>query len=243
MKTTLLHRLLLVALVAAFSATASAQVTLYTTRSAFNAVTTSPSIITFEGIAPGGSATAYNDAVGVTLSGVQFVGTSSLGTAGELFIESASLDPARNWGTGDNLVGDRFGYYQTTGTPVGKITATLPSNTYAIGTDFMLAFTNGTRPASPVRFTVYVGSTGYDFDLISGADTTAFAGFVSTAPITSVEYRTMGINGLGSAYGALDNFTTATSAVPEPATTAAILGAVVLGGTILRRRAMRKLSQ
>ena len=186
-----------------------AVITSYMSPTAYNAAATgSPTLIDFGGIAPAGGAVSYFTPSGVTLSGVQFVGVDASGSYGkQLYIESASIpNPGRNWGTGDNLVGDRFGAAQVSGIPHGYIEANLPAGTYSVGTDFMLVHANGSRPSEQVLFDVWTGLTDTQFTLSSVANGVAFAGFVSDTPITKIQYRTLGVGGDNSPYGALDNF-------------------------------------
>jgi hypothetical protein len=200
---------------------AHASLIVFTDRSSFDAVSTSNTVIDFEGIAPAGG--LYDTCGSITQSGVQFVLKSGDGLArcGEGFVISSSYPPAGqwDWGTGDSLHGDRFGFFQSSGTPIGYIEAVLPANTYAVGTDYTLSYANGNRVGS-VLFDVLTGATDYQFTL--SVDTTlaaAFEGFISTDPITSLQFRTLGVNGDNSPYGGLDNFAIGTVAsVPEPGT-------------------------
>lgn len=188
-------------------------ISVYASRSEFTAATGNQSIIDFEGIAPPGAAVPFPGTSGITLQEVKFVGTAAWGCCGELYVVSDShgVGGVRDWGTGDSLGGDRFGYFQISGTPRGNIQAFLPANTYAVGMDFMLVYTNGAKPAETVLFNVWTGDTVSNFYLNSVANGPAFAGFISTAPITSIQYRTLGVGGENSAYGNLDNFTVASS--------------------------------
>jgi len=215
---------------------AHASLIVFTDRSSFVAAAASTSVIDFEGIAPAGG--SLDTCGSITLDSVHFVLTAGDGQArcGEGFVVSSSLPPAGqwDWGTGDFLNGDRFGYFQSSGTPIGYIEAFVPANTYAVGTDYTIRYASGVRSGS-VLFDVFAGATDYQFSL--SADTTlapAFEGFVSTDPITSIQFRTLGVNGDNSPYGGFDNFTTGTAAVPEPGTWGMIVGG--LGIVALARR-------
>jgi hypothetical protein len=205
-----MNKILLVVLCYFLTSPIYAGVTLYTQRTAFNQAVPAQVTIDFEGIAPAGQAVNGD----ITLDGITFVGFGASGQP-SLYVCSSSLPPpgSRDWGTGDTLVGDRFGYFQSSGIPVGYIQATLPPNTYAVGTDYMAVFSDFTKPSTPVLFTVNTIGTSQNFTLNTSPNSAAFAGFVSQSPITSIQYRTLGVSGTGSPYGALDNFTIGTGGV------------------------------
>lgn len=203
----------------------------FTDRSSFTAAAGNTSNIDFEGIAPAGG--IVDTCGSISLGGVHFVGAAAGGAVrcGGTFVGSSTLPPTGSWdwGTGDYLMGDRFGFFQSSGTPLGYLQAFLPANTYAVGTDFMVRDSDGIRSGN-VLFDVWVGGTDYQFTL--SADTTlaaAFAGFVSTDPIDSVQFRSLGV-GNNAPYGGWDNFTT-TSAAPEPNTLILLgISAGLIGG-------------
>ena len=191
---------IMLALLSIIPGPARAGISLYVDRVTFNnAVNNAGTVITFEGLTG-----AYQTCNGLTVAGVQFVGTAANGTCGALYVGSGS--DQRQLGTGDYLVGDRFGWFNSNGIPTGNIKATLPANVYAVGADYMLSSTDLSRPAGPVLFEVWTGSSKTEFTLETKDKATAFAGFISDTPITAVQYRTLGLGG-NSAYGILDNFT------------------------------------
>jgi hypothetical protein len=185
----------------------NADVVMLTSRDGFYAVTKNHIVLGFEGISESSSGGGFSG-TGLEVAGITFTGT---GGCGDPHLDVGPPSASTTWGTGDALFGDRFGFCQSSGIPVGNIEALLPTKTYATGTDFMLVHANGTSPSEPVLFSVYTGKTRRDFQLNSIANSAAFAGFISDTPITSVQFRTLGVNGDGSSYGALDNFIIANS--------------------------------
>ncbi|HXE61943.1 MAG TPA: PEP-CTERM sorting domain-containing protein [Bryobacteraceae bacterium] len=217
---------------------AQASLIVFTDRTTFlNAVGPNSSTIDFEGIAPAGG--AYDTCGTLVLDGVQFVGTSGDGRVrcGTTFVNSASLAPAGryDWGTGDSLMGDRFGFFQSSGTPIGNLRAILPANTYAVGTDYTIVHEDDGNRAGNVLFDVWIGGIDNQFTL--SADTTtaaAFEGFISTDPIDSIQYRVLGV-GSSAPQGGFDNFTTS-AATPEPNTLILLGMTAGLFGGIRKRR-------
>ncbi len=215
-----------------------AEIVVYTTRAGFYANTQNPQVTTFEGIAPAGG---YFDTCGnLTLNGVHFIGAAAGGAVrcGATLVTSSTysyLNAIFNWGTGDTLQGDRFGYFDSSGTPSGYLEAVLPVNTYAFGTDLTVTGTDGNR-VGQVQLDVWTGGT--DTQFIFTADTTtsaAFVGFVSTQAVDSFQFRTLGL-GASSQYGGFDNFTVASTGVaatPEPGTF--VLFGLGVCGAVIRR--------
>ncbi len=196
-----------------------AQVTLYTDRSHFLAATNNTINIDFSGLAATNSYKSYNSSHGVTLSGVKFVGNGPYGNI--LYVVDPGAAPAYyDWGSGavmDAVAG-------------GEIDVTLPAGITAVGSDIMsiLPFADS--------FQVNL-STGDSFTVNSSSfPNRAFAGFTSTADISSLTFYTNG----GSA-PVIDNFVFGNnSAVPEPGTYA-MLGALMLtvGGFLHRRQTVK----
>lgn len=212
----------------------------YTDRSSFLADAGNTSTIGFEGIAPvGGSVDTCGS---LSLGGVQFVGAAAGGQVrcGGTFVLSSSAPPSGwfDWGTGDSLGGDRFGYFQSSGTPLGYLQAFLPANTYAVGTDFWILYDTGVKSGN-VLFDVWVGGTDHQFTFSADTTlTTKFEGFISTDPIDSIQYRSLGV-GSNAPYGGLDNFTL-TSSAPEPNTLILLGLSVALAGGIRRIRILTR---
>lgn len=228
------------------SAGAAESATLYLDRTAWSNAVSGVQNIDFESIAPPGGSTDYSTPSGLTLDGVQFVGTlvasGELGsfTSNHLTVFDPAADPSRyDWGSGAVLGGPYSGV-DFQGEPVGYLGSfaiSLPTNTYAIGTDLMVSSTNGDHFGG-MAVTL---SNGDSVDIAaSDRPLRDFVGYISSTPIASLtisiddpfalppEFR----------YGLLDNFafsTAAPSQVPEPGSLATtILGAVVIA--FIRRR-------
>ncbi|HTP97602.1 MAG TPA: PEP-CTERM sorting domain-containing protein, partial [Burkholderiales bacterium] len=161
---------------------------------AFLAATTGDTNIDFNGIASAGSFVAYG-AGPLSLSGVTFTGN------GSMFV----IDPGYYgfpYGGGGFLNSDH-------GDP-NVITATLPSGVIAVGIDYGSLFSGG------ATFDITL-STGdifkFSTDGSTADGTLGFAGVVSTIPFASIAFAMP--DSLG--YNAIDNFTFAQAAVPEPA--------------------------
>jgi hypothetical protein len=194
-----------------------------------------------------GGSTDFSTPAGLTLDGVQFVGTlvasTELGpvTSNQSDrLRSGGIDPSRyDWGSGAVLGGPYSGI-DFQGEPVGyqgSFTITLPAGTYAFGTDLMVSNSNGDHLGG-MTVTLANGDT------VDIAETDRplrdFVGYISSTPIASLtisiddpfafppEFR----------YGLLDNFafsTVAPAQVPEPSSLAiTILGAVVIA--FMKRR-------
>jgi hypothetical protein len=183
--------------------------TVYTSRSAFDAAAGALTTITFDGIAAPGSFVNYGGGP-LTLSGATFT------TNGTLFV----IDPGYYGSAYPN-----GGFLNADYAGVDTITATVPSTT-AVGFDIgglagPQIFTIGTSDGGS-----FVLSTG---DSITGTNSLDFFGVTTSAPITSLT-----VTYADGSYGALDNFSFGTSAVPEPTTWAMILVGFGLAGAAVR---------
>lgn len=189
--------------------------TVYTSRAAFDAATTGPAIIDFNGITAANSFVIYN-AGPLTLSGVTFTGNGSMFVIGENYYSTAYPD-------GGYLNSD----YARSGT--NTIVAALPLGTTAVGFDF------GGLLGAPVTFNVTLSDgftwSGSSNGAISPLAPLEFIGFTSSTPLTSITIDMPD----GPSYNAVDNFTVA-SAVPEPASCALLLTGLGMLGAATRRR-------
>jgi hypothetical protein len=207
----------LVVSVCAMSSTASATIVFYTDESLFDAAATSLTSFGFNSLVTGSGSVTYDTAAGVTLDGVNFVGTT--GTAGNPYYLGA-VGPDYYFNDYNRIPGASSlqgpgtsnSFYAVTN---GVTTITLPSGTTAFGLvlyDVLIGDTTGAG-TDTVNLTAD-GSTG---SVVTPPFTgTAFLGFTSTTPITTVtltgtapnEFPTISSVSLGTA-GPV-------SAVPEP---------------------------
>jgi hypothetical protein len=179
-------------LVAVLPAEATAGITWFTDRAAFEASGTDLASITFENIA------APNDFAdvsgGLTLKGVSFSPDSS----SSLYVIDPAYTPEfYDWGSGAVLSA------QSANGGAAGINVTLPAGTTEFGSDIMTFLPY----ATPVIVTLVTGETFTaptdDFP------TRAFVGFISTTPISSLTFgASTNLN--------LDNVLVGPQAVPEP---------------------------
>ena len=184
-------------LLAGMSISASASVVQYTDQVSFSAATSSITTIGFEGIAPtNGDA---NENGGLTIGGATFVGTDNQFNGADLAVEDAPSGD--NWGSGDYLVGP---FFHSGG--FSRIDVMLPSGIYAVGSNIMFKFFNGTNytsgPASSFNIVLNGAGTIYTANTVAGYNSMAFTGFVSTTPITEITFYPQS----PSSNGVLDNF-------------------------------------
>jgi hypothetical protein len=201
-----------------------AQVTLYTDRGSFIAATNSSTNIDFEGLVPSGSYVFYNTPIGLTISGVKFVGNDGFGFNELVVVDAAYYPPYYNWGSGAVLRGPRDL------NPGAQIAVTLPAGITAVGSDIM-----SFRPyADSVKVTL---STGNMFTLPTDSySNRAFVGFISTTPIKSLTFQST-----GGSYINLDNFVFGHgSSVPEPGACALFTGLGLTCAAFLCRKRARK---
>lgn len=168
-----------------------AQVTVYTSRSAFSAAAGAVTTFSFDGYTSSGSATEYP--TGLIADGVLFAPDPF--SAGSVFVD----DPAD--GNGDPFGGSQ--YLDTDNQAVLNIT--LPAGTKAFGADFSnYGFTTGDRLTASFN-----DGQAVTFD-IPDSSQSIFEGFVSTSPLVNLSFT-------GGGFGpALDNVTLSGAApVPE----------------------------
>lgn len=209
----------------------NAQVTHYTDKSAFTAASTNLSTIDFATANPNGAGTytSYNTSSGLTLQGVNFVGSVSNGTNVLAAVDPNFYQTYQGWDGNPTVLtsGSNFDAFTRT------ITITLPNNTISVGTDLYTA-TVGDGFNNTVRDVTFTLSTGDTFVVNTfSKPTLAFAGFISQTPITSLTVTSP--NGDGHY---LSHFVFGQSAVvPAPgALTAFFMGAVPGAAVLLRRR-------
>ena len=165
-------------------------VTQYSDRGSFTAASSGLTTLDF-GVAntSGGTLTGYATASGLTLSGVNFVGTENSGQYTLAVITPAFFAVYAGFsGNPTGLIAGDNGAYNS---PI--VTVTLPPGTMAVGTDlYTFRLGNGyANTAEPVDVTLYSGGVSLGtFRVITfEKPTLAFAGFVSTVPITALQVQ------------------------------------------------------
>ena len=159
----------------------------YSDRASFTSA--APGLTTLDfGVAntSGGTLTVYANSAGLTFYGVNFVGTENTGRY-TLSVNTPAFYPVYAGFSGEPtglIAGDN----SASTSPITTIT--LPPGTTAVGTDlYTIRLGDGyTNSVQPVDFTLYSGTTplGTYQVLTFEKPTLAFAGFVSTVPITSM---------------------------------------------------------
>ncbi len=243
------HFLLAAAVIGVFQvASVRAQVVPFTSRTTFNAATTSQNIITFDGtgysytgtpvLFPGNgpfsdgmgtyrltngsnTGTIWNGSTRIFNNDGSGIGLTYLGPSNS----GVEIVDSGNIGTPGNAVLINQG----TVTPTDGITITLPPNAFdAVGFDLRMV----TNSAQATSFAIAVNGT--PAAVVPVTDTAfSFIGFVSTTPINMISITATGIAG----GPIIDNITVADpTAVPEPSTIALIL----LGGASAAAKRFKK---
>jgi hypothetical protein len=219
----------------AISGSASALTTVYTSRAAFNAATLNQQIINFNSLTAPNTATQYNSPVNtLTTGGVTF---SENGPSGSLYVIDTGYPSGPggpyffNGGGGPYLNNNT---YYTGSNQLTTLTAQLPSNISAVGSDF------GLQSAGAPTTKITIGlSTGeqFVFDPLPVSPTFNFLGFVSDQTLTSLTFQATSSvpaqNSTGSP--SLDNFTIG-QAAPEPSAVFLAIGAFGIVSSAWRRR-------
>ena len=198
------------------SPTQSKADTVFTSLSSYNAATNSNITITFNGIAPTDGFVAESSPF--TLSGRSFSSTSSM------FIVDPGFYASPYTGGG---------FLTTDFVNPDVLTITLPSVT-AVAFDFGALFPGSASVLVSLSdgFTTTISTND---SLVGGS--LAFAGFTSTAPLTSIKLTLPD----SPDYNAIDNFTwgKANSPVPEPASLGLMLTGLLGAAGAIRRRLNR----
>lgn len=230
---------------------------LYTDRTAFLAAAGSPATnIDFEGLASAGGTADYSTSSGLSLSGVNFVGTQTTcsfvlsvpanppncsPSVNDLSVSNPTGNP---WGSGAYLVlpsSSNSGASRSQTIVSGELTISLPANVFAFGTDAMSPLITGSSATLTLSDgTSYVVSFGNFAGMLSNPPVRQFFGIVSSVAITSATLDiAAGPSAFVGSQSFLDNFvytTNAAASTPEPASFALISGALCLIGARLRRR-------
>jgi hypothetical protein len=222
-------------LLGSFCVSGGATVLEYTTQSSFTAATSGVTSVTFTGPGPN-STVSYSTSAGYVSGGADFIGyDNTSGSSGSYDLKNTDNLP--DWGSGAYLDGPGFsGLSNNAG-----ITVTLPTNTFAVGSNFMSPGHDGNgQPDSEAQNFQVLLSTGDSFTVTSMAGFTnmAFVGFTSTTAITSITFTPQSSNRTE-----LDNFqfgqiagSSDTSPTPETETALLCGGGLTLMAHLLRRR-------
>ncbi len=184
----------------------------FSSRIAFLKTAGSVVVVDFEHISPLGENRSFGTAAGLRVAGnVRFIGYAASGVPGELYVAHSE---GRNWGTGAMLVGDRFNYNGKAGSRGSRIDILLPVGIKAVGMNFMTVQTDLSKPPRPCKFKVNTENSSQVYTANSTGDGTAFIGFISEVPIRSIAFWVEGGTGENAPYGALDNVTFTSVALP-----------------------------
>jgi hypothetical protein len=203
---------------------ASASVSVFTTRGSWISATTGVNNIDFEGLAAAGNVVQYNGIGGnqdtLTIGSVSFQGFDHASTTTSLDLEVNNSVPS--WGTGAVLQGP--GHFDSN----SRIAATVGTGVFAIGSD-VYNNAGGTRDTGTVNVVLSSGPTVYTVNTVAGL---AFIGFVSDAPISSITFFPQGPDN-----AVIDNFSTGGQVNPAPeAATMLLCGTGILLMVWLFRR-------
>jgi hypothetical protein len=204
--------------------------TIYTTRTAYDAAITNPTDINFENLVgtpgypanyPIGTGYYNNNATGITVNGVNFVGSGSFGY--ETYVLGPDVSPIYTLNSTYTLIGGR------TITDI-----TLPNGVYAFGTDIGLAGSS----LGTLQVTYYLRDNTTQSTSLDITQQNQFLGFVGS----DIDHITLDSGGLGlNPYTLLDNITLANdSPTPSPEPGTIMLLGSGLAGTIFVRRRVRK---
>jgi hypothetical protein len=205
-------------------------ITTYTNPATWQAATSAGyQTVTFEGLTPPNTETPYNNATGVTASGVDFIGYNSSGVSDIQVVDTSGVFTWFNWGTGDALIQslDR----PNSSSPLPYINIVLPANISSLGLDLF------TTSPQALSYTITVAGNQYTVPTFS-QPTLAFWGITSDTPITSVQLTLAGTTFNSSSNELLDNFSFGASdltAAPE-AGTYLLIGSGLIGFVLLRKR-------
>jgi hypothetical protein len=214
------------ALVPAYSTT----ITTYSNPATWQAATSAGyQTVTFEGLTPPNTETPYNNATGVTASGVDFIGYNSAGVSDAEVVDTSGVFTWFNWGTGDALIQslDR----PNSSSPLPYINIVLPTNITSLSLDLF------TTSPQALSYTITVAGNQYTVPTFS-QPTLAFWGITSDTPITSIQVTLAGTTFNSSSNELLDNFSFGASdltAAPE-AGTYLLIGSGLIGFVLLRKR-------
>lgn len=195
------------------SAASLAPVTMYTDRAAFTAASANLTTLNFASAnTSGGTLTGYSTAAGLTLGGVNFVGTENGGSEYALAVNTPAFYPLYAGFDGNPTV-LLAGGNDARDAPVTTIT--LPPGITAVGTGlYTIALGNfRSNTVEPVDVTLYSGTTSlgtFTFQTFE-KPTVAFAGFTSSIPITTIQ-----VVGENDSFAALSSFVFGNAAGSAP---------------------------
>ena len=218
------------------SVTAASPVTPYTDRAAFAAASTNTTTLNFQSANTNGVITGYDTAAGLTLGGVNFVGTENGGSQYTLATISPAFFALYRGFDGNPTVLESGGN-NAYDSPV--ITISLPAGTTAVGTNLYTGVLGDgyANTPEPVDFTLYSGGTSLGTYTVQTFEkpTLAFAGFTSAVPITSIK-----VVGENVSFTNLSSFVfgESTQAAPVnsgPVITINAIASAVFPGTLVRQ--------
>lgn len=199
--------------------------TLYNNRAAWEAAAGSVTTIDFEGVAPNGSFTAFDNADGFSRFGVRFVGVSPSNAVVPYYLRvvSPTYAPDYDWGSGAVMHGPPFmPQPNNVGGANSAIVITPPADVYAVGGDVMSLFPQGANFIIQVRTTTGVYTPPGNVFTAARPNRT-FIGIVSPTRILEIRLLCAG-------FPAIDNVSF--SANPLAPATPTNLQAMASGSTV-----------
>ena len=213
---------------------------IYYSRSDWEAAAGTIQNIDFEGIAADGDLVYYNNPAGLNLHGVHFESYGNdTGIGPYLVVVDDTYENnscpytlgCYGGGTGALLHGSpAYGF----GGPPGGILAAF-SDSFAAGTDIWTILADQ-QLGPEVRVIVTAGGIDYTYliDTPAGGPSHAgFVGFTSVEAITAIRFEALGVPGVVGPYLDLDNFVVA---VPEPGSLFLVGAGLIAAGVAARRR-------
>lgn len=225
--------LILVALAAAFivSPGYSATITTYNNSATWQGASSNLQSINFEGLTPPNQSTYYTSPTGVTSNNVQFIGYTSSG-ASSIQVVDTNFSSWFNFGTNDALMLDMD--RPNAGSPLPSMHLVLPAGVTSLGLNLF------TVSPDALSFTITVAGSQYTVPT-NNRPSTAFWGFTSDTPISSIDLTLQGTTYNGSSHALIDNFQygMATAQTPEAATFV-LIGSGLIGIVLLKKSSSRK---
>lgn len=204
----------------------------YSDRTTWQSATGGVTTVTFEGIAPYDSSTAYNNSTGLVISGTRFTGIQDL--LGNFYLSVVNPGPNTFW-YNFNGTSALAGPWTQNATFTPSIHIVLPAPATSFGVDL------GTLNPNGSSFTIALDTTAMPNIVTAAQRKFTFYGVTSTTPFTVVDLSLPGAPVNASAL--IDNvsYGTALSVSQDPGQTPELgtfllIGSGLVGMALMRRR-------